>query len=66
MAARRRSPYVGENNNFMPRIGFAYQLRPSTVLSGGYGMFYDSLGVNSTSAAQAGFSATTPIKASLR
>ena len=64
MAARRRSPYVGEKNNFMPRVGFAWQWRPSTVFRGGFGMFYDSLGVNSTSAAQAGFSANTPIQAS--
>ena len=27
-------------NNFAPRLGFAYQLLPSTVLRGGYGFFY--------------------------
>ena len=27
-------------HNFAPRIGFAYQVMPSTVLRGGYGIFY--------------------------
>lgn len=27
-------------NNFMPRVGFDYQLRPTTVLRAGFGMFY--------------------------
>ena len=27
-------------HNFAPRIGFAYQLTPATVLRGGYGIFY--------------------------
>jgi hypothetical protein len=27
-------------NNFMPRVGFAYQLRPTTVLRGGFGIFF--------------------------
>lgn len=27
-------------DNFAPRIGFAYQLHPKTVLRGGWGMFY--------------------------
>ena len=29
-----------QNNNFAPRIGFAYSLDPKTVLRGGYGLFY--------------------------
>jgi len=28
------------SHNFAPRIGFAYQLTPGTVLRGGYGIFY--------------------------
>lgn len=30
--------------NFAPRLGFAYQLRPSFVIRGGYGITYGSLG----------------------
>ncbi|PWT81379.1 MAG: TonB-dependent receptor [Acidobacteria bacterium] len=29
-----------DKNNFAPRVGFAYQLTPETVLRGGYGIFY--------------------------
>lgn len=33
------------NNNYrwLPRFGFSYQIRPNTVIRGGYGIFYDSL-----------------------
>ncbi|MGH9629164.1 MAG: carboxypeptidase regulatory-like domain-containing protein [Bryobacteraceae bacterium] len=60
-----RSPFNGESNNFLPRIGFAYQLDSKTVLRGGYGLFYDLIGVNRTEALQTGFSQLTPIQASL-
>jgi hypothetical protein len=60
-----RSPFRGEKNNVMPRIGFAYQLLPRTTLRGGYGVYYDSLGVNAQVAIQSGFSQSTPIQASL-
>lgn len=29
-----------QKTNFAPRVGFVYQLRPNTVLSGGLGVFY--------------------------
>jgi hypothetical protein len=60
-----RSPFDGESNNFMPRIGLAYQLSQKTVLRAGYGLFYDSIGVNKSDALQIGFSQSTPIQASL-
>ena len=31
-----------DRNNFAPRIGFAYQLTPKTVIRSGYGVFYSS------------------------
>jgi hypothetical protein len=34
----------GDRNNFAPRFGFAYQVRSSTVLRGGYGIFYNPAG----------------------
>jgi hypothetical protein len=60
-----RSPYAGESNNLMPRVGLAYQLTPKTILRAGYGLFYDALGVNKTRAIQTGFSQSTPIQPSL-
>ncbi len=60
-----RSPFRGEKNNFLPRVGFAYQLFPRTTLRGGYGIYYDSIGVNAQVANQTGFSQVTPIQSSL-
>src|SRR5205085_11586960 len=31
-----------DRNNFAPRVGFAYQLTPKTVIRAGYGVFYSS------------------------
>lgn len=60
-----RSPYLGEKNNFLPRIGFAYQVAPQTILRGGYGIFFNTLGVNTILAIQTGFAQSTPMQASL-
>ena len=60
-----RSPFKGEKNNFLPRIGLAWQPLEKLVVRGGYGLFYDTLGVNTTAPIQTGFSQSTPIQASL-
>ncbi|HWQ53976.1 MAG TPA: carboxypeptidase regulatory-like domain-containing protein [Bryobacteraceae bacterium] len=60
-----RTLWEGENKTFMPRIGFAWEIRPKTVLRGGYGIYYNTIGVNTTTAIQSGFSQATPIQASL-
>ncbi|MCU0248135.1 MAG: TonB-dependent receptor, partial [Bryobacter sp.] len=60
-----RSPFLGEKNNIMPRIGFAYELTRNTVLRGGYGIFFNTLGVNTVLPLQTGFAQSTPIQASL-
>jgi len=39
-AKGQRSPYENNYNGWGPRFGFAYLLRPHTVLRGGYGIFY--------------------------
>lgn len=38
----QRAPYDSDRNNFGPRIGFAYQASPTTVLRSGYGLFYST------------------------
>ena len=35
-----RSTVATDRNDFAPRLGWAYQLRPGTVLRGAYGIFY--------------------------
>ncbi len=61
----QRSPYNRNNGHFLPRIGLAYQLRPQTVIRAGYGIYFDSLGVDRFIPAQSGFAQQTPIQASL-
>lgn len=55
----------GRQCNLLPRVGLAYQLNPRTVLRGGYGIFYDTIAINRTPAIQTGYTASTPIQASL-
>src|SRR5262249_30349917 len=60
-----RTYWEPDKRDFMPRFGFAYQLANRTTLRGGYGIFFDTAGVNKTGGLQAGFSQGTPIQASL-
>jgi hypothetical protein len=60
-----RSLWQGERNNFMPRIGLAWQINPQTILRTGYGLFFETLGTNRSSSIQTGFTQSTPIQASL-
>lgn len=39
----RNRIFEPDRNNFAPRIGVAYLLRPGTVVRGGYGLFYDQI-----------------------
>lgn len=59
-----RSPYHA-SNEFLPRIGLAWQITPKTVLRSGYGIYFASLGVSMFTPFQTGFTQTTPIQASL-
>jgi hypothetical protein len=63
--ASHRQFWSGQNTNFMPRFGIAYQLNSNTVVRGGYGIFYDTIAVNRTPAIQTGYTASTPIQASV-
>ena len=60
-----RSPFKGEKNNLLVRMGLAYKFGKNAVVRAGYGTYYDSIGVNRTTAQQTGFSQSTPIQASL-
>ncbi len=42
--ANRQVGVQTDKNNWAPRFGFAYQLRRTTVLRGGYGIFYNTQG----------------------
>lgn len=37
-------PYPTDFSNIGPRLGFAYQIMPKTVIRGGWGIFYQTLG----------------------
>jgi len=50
---------------FMPRVGFAYSIRPTTVLRGGYGIYYEPLGVMNINVNQSGFSSSTAFVGSI-
>jgi len=58
------SPFNTNHGEWLPRIGFAWEVAPETVLRGGYGIFFGSLGVTSFSPVQTGFTQNTPIQAS--
>ncbi len=54
-----------DRNNFNPRIGLAYSIRPRMVLRAGYGIFFESLGVDRIDVGQQGFSQRTTLVPSL-
>ncbi len=57
--------WKADRNNFAPRIGFAFQLNPLTVIRAGYGFFYDVLGVDRFGVNQGGFNQPTNLIPSL-
>ncbi|HVH88139.1 MAG TPA: carboxypeptidase-like regulatory domain-containing protein, partial [Terriglobales bacterium] len=46
---------------WLPRFGIVYQLDKNTVVRSGFGIFYDTIGVNRSAAIQTGFTATTTL-----
>jgi len=60
-----RTLWKTNQNLFMPRLGFAYSITPKTVVRGGYGIFFDALGVTNLHVNQTGFSQSTDIVTSL-
>ncbi|HEU0140705.1 MAG TPA: TonB-dependent receptor [Bryobacteraceae bacterium] len=60
-----RTLFTRDKNNIMPRIGFAYQIGPRTVLRGGYGVYFGQLGLQRGDVKQEGFSYATNLVPSL-
>jgi hypothetical protein len=56
-----RTMYNPDTKEFMPRAGFAYSLNPKTVIRGGIGVFYGSLGIRLQDVIQTGFNQLTNI-----
>lgn len=51
--------YTTPKNVFLPRVGFAYELNPKTVIRGGAGLFAGFLGQRRGDVIQPGYSQTT-------
>ena len=60
-----RALYNADKNNFMPRIGMAYSADTRTVIRGGFGMYFGSLGTRLADVIQPGFSRSTAMVPSL-
>ena len=57
--------YTTPKKNFMPRLGFAFQLNDKTVIRSGYGIFFGFLGQRRGDVIQTGYSQNTPLNVSL-
>jgi hypothetical protein len=60
-----RSLWNTDWNNFSPRFGFAYSVRPKTVIRAGYGIFFESLGTDRADVLQQGYDQRTQMQPSL-
>ena len=56
-----RSLWDTTQSNFMPRLGFAYSITPLTVFRGGYGIYFEPIGVPNSDVIQTGFTQTTQL-----
>ena len=53
-----RAGYAAPKFDFSPRIGFAFAVRPKTVIRGGYGIFFDNILTNYLSGGNSGSTTT--------
>jgi hypothetical protein len=54
-----RALWNRNGKNFMPRVGFAYSITSATIFRGGFGIYFEPIGVPNTDVIQTGFSQTT-------
>jgi hypothetical protein len=59
-----RKLWLGDRNNFSPRIGIAWTPLSDTVIRSGYGVFFVPLGADRSSVNQSGYSITNTLVAS--
>lgn len=62
VTGQSRSATNTDWNEWQPRVGFAYRLRPNTVIRGGFGRFTQSSDIKG---GQNGFSVTRPFTRSI-
>ena len=60
-----RALWRPDRNNFAPRLGLACQLTPKTVVRSGYGVFFDTMGIDRQHVNQGGFNQPTNLIPSL-
>jgi hypothetical protein len=60
-----RELWVADSNNFAPRVGLVYAFTPKFVLRAGFGIFYNTYGIDQFDVNQNGFSRSTSIIPSL-
>lgn len=58
-AGQPRDLWNADRRNIMPRFGFAYSMTPKTVLRGGYGIYFEPIGVRMVHVNQTGFNRST-------
>ncbi len=56
-----RGLWTTDKNNFSPRVGLAWQVRPTVVVRAGYGVFFESFGIDRVDITQQGFSQRTTL-----
>jgi hypothetical protein len=54
-----RGLWEPDKNNIMPRIGLAWSLNQKTVIRAGFGVYYDTIGVDREDVNQGGFNQST-------
>ena len=60
-----RGLWEPDSNNIMPRIGLAWALNQKTVMRAGFGIYFDTIGVDREDVNQGGFNQSTNLIATL-